>query len=425
MTTSGVASATTSIFELTAALGQRPFPRLSQLRVNAPDWNYPARVPISSSKTGFSILDVIFAHDGTIRLIEASGSNANFTSVPLGQDELRVRHMITRFSEIADPEEPNIILFPFGRKMVHFPEYFARLLDFVRYLENHTTVRIASASEGPITFGTTIVCDYVEEIADHLSLRFGHLMFKGRPVNFATNCNLISHLLRVGKIRSSDIANVCKCFHDGALIAVFLDKAKQQELCGNTGIDRLQSWEAYSQAEALMVLRLLRSHGIIAVGKINGGSGGIGIEFFSPAHRWSTTVLKLRRMHRDAVATYGAEANVAMYPVRFFEFAQSTPASLRDGAHLWDMRIACFAMRGIAEVFPCLVRICPKPFSGRFLRDSVVSNLTGRGSSLEYTRQCDDALFLDAASVNADRLAAACVAAAKWCDAAMEKSLVE
>ena len=83
------------------------------------------------------------------------------------------------------------------------------------------------------------------------------------------------------------------------------------------------------------------------------------------------------------------EAGRTMFPIRFFEFGQSTLYDLYGKGHLWDMRVQCLVYPGQIEVTPCIIRLCPEPFDGSFSCNSVVSNLTGctdRASLGRYMR---------------------------------------
>ena len=120
---------------------------------------------------------------------------------------------------------------------------------------------------------------------------------------------------------------------------------------------------------------------------MNAGSGGAGIEFFPPSMNEQEVRARLDMLVDSVLVKYGPNAERTLYPIRFFEFAQSTDYDLYGNKHLWDMRIECLINPGYIEVTPCVIRLCPAPFNREtFDRDGVVSNLTGREPTLRYMR---------------------------------------
>jgi hypothetical protein len=121
--------------------------------------------------------------------------------------------------------------------------------------------------------------------------------------------------------------------------------------------------------------------------KMNGGSGGAGIEFLPPWLTESEIEVRWDALVAGAVEKYGRTVEQTLYPVRIFEFARSTGYKVAGREHLWDLRVQCLIAPGSVEVAPAVIRLCPQPFDERvFARDSVISNLTGREASLRYMR---------------------------------------
>jgi hypothetical protein len=105
------------------------------------------------------------------------------------------------------------------------------------------------------------------------------------------------------------------------------------------------------------------------------------------------------------VAKYGPGSDATVFPLRGFEFAQSTGYPLDGAEHLWDLRIAVMFEPGRAHAFPVSMRLAPRPFDrATFVhdRDQWVSNVSGRRVTLLKSGMDDRAL--GAVGMTRDRL---------------------
>lgn len=168
----------------------------------------------------------------------------------------------------------------------------------------------------------------------------------------------------------------------------------------------------------------MQALGLASVAKMNGGSGGAGIEFFGPTYTSEEVTQGLARVIEAASSKYGDNIGRSVWPLRLFEFVESTGYSLADGDHLWDMRIVCLIRPGAIDLTFSSIRVCPEPFiPGRFEKGTVLSNVTGRRPDLsttlsplvEYGKPTE---HLRAGGVDEVILERIIDASAKWCEAA-------
>jgi hypothetical protein len=215
-------------------------------------------------------------------------------------------------------------------------------------------------------------------------------------------------------------------FHDGPLTLLSHDRIKQQDLCRGTGLTPQYCRAAYTPSEAMDVLEDFTARGLAAVAKINGGSGGCGVELVPPGLPHPRRAERLEVMLESADRKYGGGAAETAWPLRFFEFTPSTGYRLADGEHLWDLRLMCLIRPGEVSVRPVDLRLCPAPFDPSDpRRDSIVCNTTGRPPTVEFMR-CPLASRPDAGGpefeavgMTRDGLSRLLRAAAEWCGRAM------
>jgi hypothetical protein len=162
----------------------------------------------------------------------------------------------------------------------------------------------------------------------------------------------------------------------------------------------------------------------LSVVKMNAGSGGAGVEFFGPTCGTEQVEPGLARLIATAGHKYGNQIDRSVWPLRVFEFVESTGYPLADGPHLWDMRIVGLIRPGAVDLTFCGIRICPEPFvAGCFEKGAVLSNVTGRRPDLSTTRSPlvefgKPTEHLRAGGVDEQVLERIIDASAKWCEAA-------
>jgi len=312
-------------------------------------------------------------------------------------------------------------------------EFFGRAGLFAELVARNQPTRLCDTVEN---LGDdeeiSIVCGTIPDIASHVTCTDGILHFKGRPVAFGTNPNLLAELLRRNVIqRSGDWYDIDTTFyHEGICTPLVHDKAVQQDVAEGTGIVPLHNLSAYTIEECIDVLNEFWNLGLVAVGKMNAGSGGAGIEFFPPGEP-ALAEIRLRNILDSAKAKHGDEVMKSIFPIRFFEFAESTPYSLYGNNHLWDLRFQCLIYPGYIEVTPCVIRLCPKPFDRvTYEWDGVVSNLTGRNpdslgrqlrSPAAKRRSVPNQTVLESVGITEEILTEVEKSCARWAEAAWLK----
>lgn len=425
------------------AAGHR-FPRLSQVgsawahetgsiptKVELdPPAEKPVRIDIQCDDYSFFLLDLTLCVDGTFRLIEANGSNAALSSSILGKDDRRARHMFLTYKSKVKPRGQVAVVLGYQESLIHIAEFFARAGIFAERVAEHQSTRLCNVDESLGEEDVVVVCDKISQLADHIVADNGRLLFNGRPIVFGCNPNLLPELVRKGTIRrNSDHYSVdASIYQEGICTPLVHDKGTQQDICAGTGIKPLYYDTASNREECLSVLSAFRERKMVAVGKMNAGSGGAGIEFFDPTLSKEVCEERLDALFSSATNKHGNGVATTIFPIRFFEFAEATPYDLYGKGHLWDMRFQCAVYPGYVEITPCVIRLCSEPFEqGRYTRASVVSNLTGRDPetmgrymrSPAAQRRSQPRSVLDALGLHKQRLDELILSCARWCESAM------
>lgn len=411
--------------ELAVGSTGHAFPRLSILAEERVHTLSSICVPSASKQYCVAILDITLTEQNEVRLIEANGSNGGLTSIATGADGLRAEHMWLAFRN-RTTTYPAAVILPFKPGFMHLPEFFARATAFASLIASERSVALRWPDEACGAEDVTVVCGPMPAVAQRIDCVEGGFSWGDRRVSFACNPNLLGELLRQGKIDDADrwTAIASSIFHDGSLVHVINNKARQQGVAEGTGISPLYCEEASSIEVGIDVVQRFHARGLVAVGKISAGSGGAGISFFPLGQVAAAIESGLADMVASATQHYGSQAARTAFPLRFFEFARSTDYLLRDGPHLWDLRVLCLVSPASIEVTPCLMRICPAPFDGStYSREAVVSNLTGRPASLEFVRSAMDATALRAAGIDAANLTRMLRACAAWCEKAIQTAV--
>lgn len=427
--------------ELALLAAGHSFPRLSQVGAGWVEGSDGPRrseiyslsepsfsIATDTSSFGIFLLDTLVARDGRICLIEANGSNAALSSAISGRDDRRARHMYLTLRSRRWTDAPSVALIAYAPSLLHIGELYLRAGVFAQYLSEEFVVRLTNDRDHLGDEEISIVCGRIPDLADHITSDGRGIYYRGRPVVFGTNPNLLPELVRRGIIRrDGDSYNPPPDFqHEGAAAAIVHNKSWQQDLAQGTGFTPLRHAEAVSEHDAWEIIESFIADGMPVIGKINAGSGGVGIECFAPVNSVAERQRRLDNMLSTARERYGMNADDTIFPLRFFEFATSTPYTLRDGPRLWDFRFQCLVSPGRVEVTPCVIRLCPEAFDeSTYDRGGVVANLTGRPPSLRYLRapsslrKSDPSVsVLDAMGIGQQRYYQMVESCARWSEAA-------
>lgn len=411
--------------EIAVASAGHSFPSLTALHNRSARSH---RVTATTTHHSIALLDITLDIDGELRLIEANGSNAALSSLTADGDDGRSAHMAAAFEARNQGNVRGVALLGHQPGFLHIPEFFMRAGLFAEKLNVRQDVRLRDANESLGDERLTVVAGPLDVIASQCEESDGRLLYRKQPVLFAANTNLLPELARQGRIgyQRGQAKVDLGFFHEGKLASLIHDKSGQQRTADGTGIKPLASADCFSREACLACVRKFHESGQIAVLKINGGSGGAGIEF---AHLGNTQADMFQcwdSLVTSATRKYGGSIERTMFPVRVVEFAQSTPYRVGAGDHLWDLRVQCLVWPGFVEVSPVVLRLCPEPFEKSvFSRDSVVSNLTGRKAGTQFMRSpwqvADDgrSTVLDACGLGGNIYDALINACAKWCEKAM------
>lgn len=402
--------------ELVVSSAGYDFPHLSKLARDVNHGMSPTRVSIMSGRYGIAVFDITLTEQNEIRLIEVNGSNAGLTSI-FDNDVARSRHMWTTFSQ-KPPTQSAVVILPFKPGFMHLPEFFGRATAFASLISRQRSTAMRSAEEDLGAEDVSVVCGSIPVIAAHMHACEDELYYRNRIISFACNPNILAEIKRREVIHfDAEIYRIGEeLFHDGPFVRLIHDKGMQQDIADGTGITPLYHEEAQTIDDAFNVIQRFHQRGLVAVGKINAGSGGAGISFFPTGQPVAETKKELSAMIASALQHYGKGAERTLFPLRFFEFARSTDFALADGPHLWDMRMLCLVSPEFVEVIPCVIRICPESFDGRnYSRESVVSNLSDRPPSLRFIRAAMDLSALSAIGMTPANLRRVVHACAMWC----------
>lgn len=257
---------------------------------------------------------------------------------------------------------------------------------------------------------------------DNVKRRF---VYRGRPVVFMGNPNLLPELIRTGKMlrtagHSSEPA--LRIVHAWRLAGIIHDKSRQQELFENTGIRPLRHFSASSADETITKCREMLAFGPVVI-KPSGTSGGAGVNVIVAAMSDADIRKQIWMLLDECRAKYGENSDAMVYPLRGFEFVRSTGYPMEDGDHLWDLRIAVLFEPGRAFTYPVSLRLTPDAFDpDRFHHDrrQWVSNVSGRRETLLKSGM-DDAV-LDRIGMNQALIDQAMRACVRWTQKAWDIS---
>lgn len=336
------------------------------------------RVDANTDGYSFFLLDLALCEDSHWRLIEANGSNAALSSTSVNGDEARVKHLTEIFFSKKVSERKCVVIFVHQKHFIHLGEFFCRAARFAEYISESSSVALRSVDEGIGTELVTVIAGEISEVAKQITCVGEEMLYKGVPVVLASNPNLLPELRRNRMLNGAARKIETELFHEQNCTMLIHDKAMQQTVCNGSGILPLFCEDAFSLQDCIDVVERATQNQKVVVAKMNAGSGGTGIEFFTPWISKTEAEEKLIAMENAVCEKYGANAKSTMYPIRFFEFAKAKEIIIDGNGHLWDLRMEVLVRPGSVEIRPCVVRACPGPFDGSYSRQSVVSNLSGR-----------------------------------------------
>ena len=390
----------------------------------------PARFirPATVDGYAYCAIDAILDVHGQPRIIEVNGSNAGASSLGDPEcDRRRAEHQIKAALPRILREPCGAILVCFAESTLILPEISTRAYMLHELVSHHHKCQFGTSELHPSS-PFVVACDSVERIATHTTMVNGRLYYRGYPVLSVGNVNLLAELVRKGVVKRHD-ANYdveYDVFHDGCLAPLIHDKGAQQILAKWTGFVPIRHYDAMTVDEVVAGVNSLQRDGIPAVIKPNATSGGAGIFFFG----LDTTDAEIRKTFdqqvQEVVDKYGSKAEKSMWPIRVFEFAQSTGYPVGNNRHLWDMRISCLISPGEVEMTVCGLRFCSEPFvRGRYDRASACSNTTGRAPSTNHLRsplaESDGPTeLLKFAGVDDQMFDQILVACTEWCEVAFD-----
>jgi len=360
--------------------------------------------------------------DGSVVCHEVNGPNAVGSDALTGDSDMRaeneMRQAVRRAREFGILKTDGT----FAAQVVtvhahqHWPffrtggEFYPRVASFADQLAAavpQATVRGYAASDALGDEDVAVVMGDVPAIASHIHVNPQTRLFeyRGRPVIFLGNPNLIPELQRIGRVsaqcRTSGEVNM-RVLHAWRMSAIVHDKAEQQALFANTGIRPLRYFSADTVDEALVKTKAMLAKGPVVL-KPSETSGGAGVCVVVPGMTDDDIQESLAGLRAECAAKYGDNIDDLIFPIQGFEFVQATPCAMEDGGHLWDLRIAVLFEPGKAFTYPVSLRLTPEPFDPETFHTNKrqwISNVSGRRETLLKSGM-DDAVLQEVGMTDA------------------------
>ncbi|MEZ5743110.1 MAG: hypothetical protein R3D89_05120 [Sphingomonadaceae bacterium] len=247
--------------------------------------------------------------------------------------------------------------------------------------------------------------------------------YRGRPVVFMGNPNLLSDLIRSGKFPRAlrDSLDPClRILHAWRFSGLIHDKGQQQELFANTAIRPLRHFAASSPEEAVAKTRAMLAEGPVVL-KPSDTSGGVGVSVVVASMSDDDIRGVIDRLIADCRRKYGENSDAMILPIRGFEFVRSTGFALEDGEHLWDLRIAIQYEPGRVLAYPVTLRLTPEAFDPEHFHEEPrrwISNVSGRRETLLRSGM-DDAVLAEVGMTD-EMIEQAMQACARWTSKAID-----
>jgi len=384
---------------------------------------------------GLVFLDVVIeAGSGDLVCHEVNGPNAVGTDALTGDSRFRAeneaRHTAQRARDCGYLDASGRLNQPVAALQAHVHsryfrtggEFFPRVDHYASCVEavlpgNRVAMRAASEPLGgediAVVFGDVAAVGAVLSV-DPETRRF---VYRGRPVVFIGNPNLLPELARLGRLARDGRRYLGADLHvlyGGRLVETIHDKGLQQSLLARTGIRPIEYFEAPTCEAALRQTRMMLERRAVVL-KPNAASGGTGVRVAVNEMSDREIETLIAEMIEDCRVKYGDDIERMVFPLRGFEFIRSTGYPMADGGHIWDLRIGVLFEPGRAHVFPVSLRIAPDPFDETTfhrVRDQWVSNVAGRQVTLLKSGMDD--VTLAAVGMTPEKLDLAMRASLSW-----------
>jgi len=261
-------------------------------------------ISVSIEADGFALigLDLILTSSGTIVLCECNGSNMAATSFGGADgDTARATHQLEAAVPRLKAATRGVVLIAYAAHTGAIAEIMARAALICAGIQEMKPCALIDASHA-VGGDISVVVDSVENIAVHIAMEGDRMLYQGVEVVSVANPNLLPELVRRGTARR-DGAHYCvddSLFHDGRFVDLVHDKSSQQRLAEGTGITPLAWRDCDDMAQCIAAIGDFQAQGLAVVAKMNGGSGGCGIEFFEVEDDSAAIAEKLARLESDA-----------------------------------------------------------------------------------------------------------------------------
>lgn len=406
---------------------------------------YPREFPADLiDDCGIIFADLVLdSATGMLACHEVNGPNAVGSDALTGDSRLRAaneaRQAVRRAREMGYLRADGTLETPVATVHAHQHwkffrtggEFYPRVDLFAQEMEallpgNALSTHAATDPLGDETLA--VVMGDVPSIAAHIEINPATQRFeyRGRPLVFMGNPNLLSELARTGKLRRDGRRAVdadLRILHAWRLAGTFHDKGLQQRLLSGTGIRPLRHFSAHSREEALAMTRDMLASGPVVL-KPSDTSGGTGVHVVVPEMSDEAIAGRLDALLADCLAKYGENVEATIYPLGGFEFVRSTGYPMADGEHLWDLRFAVLFEPGRALAFPVSLRFAPQPFDPATFhldRGQWISNVSGRRETLLKSGMDDDVLQM--VGMTDERMEEAMQACVRWTAKAWDHSV--
>jgi hypothetical protein len=384
---------------------------------------------------GIVFVDITLdAATGTIVCHEVNGPNAVGSDALTGDSALRARNeasqAVRRAREFGYLREDGAMARPVVTIHAHQHwtffrtggEFYPRVACFADHLGDALPgqeVACYAAGDPLGEEAVAVVMGDVPSIAANVTVDAagGGFRYRGRPVIFIGNPNLLPELIRTGKFARAhrDAGHPSlRVFHAWRFAGLIHDKARQQDLFEGTGIRPLRHFTASSIEDAVARSRTMLVHGPLVL-KPSDTSGGTGVHVVVPDMSDDDIRDRIEALLTDCRLKYGDNSDAMILPIRGFEFVRSTGYPLDGGDHLWDLRIAVLFEPGRAACYPVSLRLTPDAFDAATFhldRRQWVSNVSGRRETLLKSGM-DDAV-LEAVGMTGELMERAMQACVRW-----------
>lgn len=334
------------------------------------------------AKATFALPDVILDCAGRLRLCELNTSNGAGTSV-LGYDGPRAGHQLAALIARGPIPANGVIVLSMSPDTNAKPEIGARAILLAALAEERLGMPVAALSaQHALPDGVVVVCDTIPNVADHLEITGGELLFRGRPVVSLANPNVLSELARrLGRSLEDVVRAVPEgTIHEGNDVALLgFDKIAQQAVAARTPgwtpvACKVVGDDVDEVVDAALAMAKVFGASII---KPLGASGGTGVIPVNATAERGEVVAMVREAMETLARKYGP-AWSSTCPLAVFEWIEAAAALTGSGEFRWDLRVAVLATPDQTIVAPLAGRLAPAPVGGPITRANGVANITDR-----------------------------------------------